>query len=123
MPAMARIVLIGVEQATAGKIRRALAVERHHIEHQPPDLLVRDLQNVEIVFAGGEPVHYLSLLRRIRESQPTLPFVVVARIAETKEWLDALEAGATDYCSAPIERQQLHWLMQSALAGPRFAAT
>jgi DNA-binding response OmpR family regulator len=49
-----------------------------------------------------------------------LPFVVVTRVPETKEWLDALEAGATDYCSVPIEARQLHWLMESAL--PRFAA-
>jgi DNA-binding response OmpR family regulator len=51
-----------------------------------------------------------------------LPFVVVTRIPETREWLDALEAGATDYCSAPIETRQLRWLMESALPRPRFAA-
>jgi DNA-binding NarL/FixJ family response regulator len=51
-----------------------------------------------------------------------LPFVVVTRIPETKEWLDALEAGAADYCSVSIEARQLHWLMESALPRPRFAA-
>jgi DNA-binding NtrC family response regulator len=60
----------------------------------------------------------MSLLRLIREERPSLPFVVVTRIAETEEWLNALEAGATDYCSAPIDTRQLHWLMESALSGP-----
>jgi DNA-binding NtrC family response regulator len=64
----------------------------------------------------------MSLLKRVREARPSLPFVVVTRIPETREWLDALEAGATDYCSAPIETRQLRWLMESALPRPRFAA-
>ena len=68
-----------------------------------------------MVFAGGEPARYLSLLRRVREDRPALPFVVVTQIGETKEWLDALEAGATDYCSVPIGTRQIHWLMESAL--------
>jgi DNA-binding NtrC family response regulator len=117
---MAKIVLIGLEQTAAGQICRALAVERHRIHQQPADLPIQDLRDADMVFAGGEPARYLSLLRRVRETHPTLPFVVVTRIAETKEWLDALEAGATDYCSAPIETRQIHWLMESAL--PRRAS-
>jgi len=71
--------------------------------------------DADIVFAGGEPKHYLSLLRKVREARPALPFVVVTRNPETTAWLDALEAGATDYCSAPFESRQIHWLMEAAL--------
>lgn len=117
---MAKIVLIGLEQTAAGQICRALSVERHQIHQQPPNPPIQDLRDADMVFAGGEPARYLSLLRRVREAHPALPFVVVTRIAETKEWLDALEAGATDYCSAPIETRQIHWLMESAL--PRRAS-
>ena len=81
-----------------------------------------ELLDADIVFAGGEPARYMPLLRHVREARPTLPFVVVTRIPETKEWLNALEAGATDYCSEPIETRQLRWLMESALPRPRFAA-
>jgi DNA-binding NtrC family response regulator len=112
---MAKIVLIGLEQAAAGQICRALASDNHKIEQQPQDLLIQEFQDVDMVFAGGEPACYMSLLRRVREARPALPFVVVARIEETKEWLDALEAGATDYCSVPIETRQIRWLMESAL--------
>jgi DNA-binding NarL/FixJ family response regulator len=115
---MAKIVLIGLEQTAAGQICRALDPDRHQVESQAQDAVLRDLANVDIVFAGGEPDYYMSLLRLIREERPSLPFVVVTRIAETEEWLNALEAGATDYCSAPIDTRQLHWLMESALSGP-----
>jgi DNA-binding response OmpR family regulator len=119
---MASVFLIGLEQATATLISRALSVERHRIEQKPQNIAVPELMDVDIVFAGGEPSQYLSLLRRVREERPALPFVVVTRIAETTEWLDALEAGATDYCSSPFEARQIHWLMESALPRRRSVA-
>jgi DNA-binding response OmpR family regulator len=118
---MANVFLIGLEQATAAQISRSLAVERHRIEQKPSSLGVTDLKDADIVFAGGDPSQYLSLLRRVRLEKPGLPFVVVTRIPETTEWLNALEAGATDYCSSPFESRQLHWLMESALPHPKIA--
>lgn len=116
---MAKVVFVGVEHALAVPIAKALAVERHQLEHKPQNAVVPDVLEADIVFAGGEPKHYLPLLRKIREFRPTLPFVVVTRVPETNEWLDALEAGATDYCSAPFESRQIHWLMESALPRER----
>jgi DNA-binding response OmpR family regulator len=118
---MANVFLIGLEQSTAAQISRSLAVERHRIEQRPQNIAVHDLKDVDIVFAGGEPSQYLSLLHRVREEKPHLPFVVVTRVPETTEWLNALEAGATDYCSSPFESRQLHWLMESALPRTRMA--
>jgi DNA-binding response OmpR family regulator len=118
---MAKIFLIGLEQEAAGQICRALTVGRHQVEHQSKGVPVRELVlnpeilDADIVFAGGEPAWYLTLLKRVREARPALPFVVVTRTGETDEWLDALEAGATDYCSVPIEARQLHWLMEYTL--------
>jgi DNA-binding response OmpR family regulator len=119
---MAKVFLIGLEQATASQIGRALAVERHQIEHKPKNVSVNDLLDADIVFAGGDGKQYMPLLRGLREARPTLPFVVVTRIPETSDWLDALEAGATDYCSAPFEARQLNWLMESALPRTSSAA-
>ena len=119
---MAKIVLIGLEQATAGQIYRALASGSHRIENQDRDVVLRELRDADIVFAGGEPACYMPLLKRVREVRPTLPFVVVTRIPDTSEWLDALEAGATDYCASPIDTRQLRWLMETALPKPSFAA-
>ena len=69
-----------------------------------PALVLHDLLNADIVFAGGDPASYLPLSMRVREARPTLSFVVVARHPEINEWLDAIHAGATDYLSMPIER-------------------
>ena len=63
-----------------------------------------------------------SLLRRVRNERPTMSFIVVARLPDTVEWLDALEAGATDYCSAPIDKRQVHWMMEHAQLRPSVAA-
>lgn len=120
-PRMASVLLIGMEQALAVQIRRALAVERHRVEQKPQDIASRDLMQVDIVFAGGRPSDYLPLLRRVREERPALPFVVVTRIPETTAWLDALEAGATDYCS-PFEIRQIRRLVESALPAFRTAS-
>jgi DNA-binding NarL/FixJ family response regulator len=119
---MASVFLIGLEQAIAAQISRALSVERHRIEQKPQNIGLPDMMDVDIVFAGGEPSQYLSLLRRVREERPALPFVVVTRVPETTAWLDALEAGATDYCSSPFESRQIHWLMESALPKRRAVA-
>ncbi len=112
---MAKVALIGLEQPAANQIGRALATDLHQIQQMPRDAGLEDLIGADIVFAGGGPAYYLSLLRLLRAVRPSMPFVVVTRIPETKEWLDALEAGATDYCSAPFESRQIHWLMESAL--------
>jgi len=118
---MANVFLIGVEQSMAAQISRALAVERHRVEHKPRNIEVGDLTGADIIFAGGEPSQYLSLLRMVRDERPALPVVVVTRMPETTAWLDAIEAGATDYCSSPFESRQINWLMESALPKYRLA--
>jgi CheY-like chemotaxis protein len=110
---MAKVIIIGLEQAAAGEICRALAVDKHQIRKQSHNCLTPELLEADIVFAGGEPACYLPVLRHVRENRPALPFVVVTKNAETSEWLDALEAGATDYCSVPIGTRQVRWLMAS----------
>jgi DNA-binding NtrC family response regulator len=116
---MAKIVLMGLESGAAEQISQALATDRHEIESRPGNAVFQDSLKADIIFAGGEPHQYLGLLRRVREARPEMPFVIVTRIPGTREWLDALEAGATDYCSAPYETRQLRWLLESALPKPK----
>lgn len=42
----------------------------------------------------------------------TVPVVVVSRHPETSEYLDAMDAGAADYCSAPFEPSHIHWILK-----------
>ncbi|MGO9239355.1 MAG: hypothetical protein ACLQBJ_00975 [Bryobacteraceae bacterium] len=52
---------------------------------------------------------------------PHLPVIVVSRLPETDEWLDALEAGAADYCAPPFEMVHLRWLIETHAGGMRQA--
>ena len=117
---MAKVLLVGLEPANAGQISQALADCRHQVESKPASLSPLELRDADVVFAGGKPSQYMPLLQRVRAALPSLPFVVVTRLPETGEWIDALEAGATDYCSFPLSSKQLKWLLDSVL--PRRAA-
>jgi DNA-binding response OmpR family regulator len=112
---MAKVFLTCMEESVAKGLRSVLAVEKHRIEQMPPDTHIDDFLDADIVFAGDDPRQYLPLLRDVRQKRPALPFIVVTRFPDTSKWLDALEAGASDYCSAPFESRQIHWLMESVL--------
>jgi DNA-binding response OmpR family regulator len=112
---MAKVVLLGLEMAAARQIEQALQDENHRVVNKSLEDSDTEILDADIVFASGEGKQYLALLKRVRAASPALPFVVVTRLPETAHWLDALEAGATDYCSAPFEPHQLRWLRESAL--------
>jgi DNA-binding NtrC family response regulator len=76
---------------------------------------VAEHKRADVVFCSAEPGEYRRLLDALKRCGISLPVVVVSRIPETSEWLDALDAGATDYCAAPFEREHISWLVQSAL--------
>lgn len=57
-----------------------------------------------------------AVLAKVRRMNPSRPIVVISRVPEVSIWLDALEAGAADYCAAPFETVQLRWLLDSHLS-------
>ncbi len=119
---MAKVVLLGLETGAAQQIRRALQTDNHLVFNKPFNDFDNEVLDADIVFASGDGKRYMPFLKSMREKNPAMPFVVVTRLPETSDWLDALEAGATDYCSAPFETSQLRWLMESAVPTPRIRA-
>jgi DNA-binding response OmpR family regulator len=113
---MARVVFSGLEPWAAGRLANLLAADGHEIQQEKDQGPIRVLLNANIVFAGGEPGQYLSLLRRLRAVDPTLSFVVVTRLPDTSEWLDALDAGATDYWVTPFDQRQIRSLINAAVS-------
>ena len=73
----------------------------------------RDLQADQPIFIWAENLGWLELLRGIRALYPHTVLVVVTRIPNSSKWLEALEAGASDYCALPLQRQQVQWLIRS----------
>jgi len=63
----------------------------------------------QIVFCAADS----GALQEAMSQFPHIPVVVVSRLPETDDWLDALEAGAADYCAAPFEPVQLRWLLDA----------
>jgi DNA-binding response OmpR family regulator len=119
---MAKIITVGLDHGSAILLDRALAAGQHLIDHKPKSTGADDLADADIVFANGEGKQYLILLQEFRALYPALPFVVVTRVPETSDWLDALEAGATDYCSTPFDPRHMSWLMETAVPTPRVVA-
>jgi len=112
---MAKVFLTCMEESVARELTCVLAIEKHRIERRPTDSRIDDLLDADIVFAGDDAKQYVPLLRSVRQKRPALPFIVVTKTPDTSKWLDALEAGASDYCSAPFESRQIHWLMESVI--------
>jgi DNA-binding response OmpR family regulator len=119
---MAKIITVGLDHTSAVLLDRALAGGQYLIAHKPRSTVADDLSDADIVFANGEGKQYLTLLQKFRALYPALPFVVVTRIPETSDWLDALEAGATDYCSPPFDPRHMSWLMETAIPAHRVVA-
>jgi DNA-binding response OmpR family regulator len=113
---MSQVVLLGLPEDLSHQLAQLLRDEAHQ---------VRRLQSVRDVWKGGRPdtafisgdlSDFRNVIATLREGEPQIAVIVVTRHPETSQWLDALEAGATDYCGAPFERVHVRWLMNSAAA-------
>lgn len=113
---MAKIHFVGLDPQLADHLKDAFPPSTHTIRIHPLGVKAEAMREADLIFASGDDRSYRQLLREVRVENPARPFIVVTRIPETKAWLDALEAGATDYCAEPIEAKQVQWLLDSALA-------
>jgi DNA-binding response OmpR family regulator len=108
---MAHIVLNGLEPSAQADLCRVLFGEGHEVSIRDH----HDWAQADAVFCNGDSPTYPALLRRVRDLHPDLPVVVVTRLPESDKWLNALEAGAADYCSAPFEPIQVRWILSAVL--------
>jgi CheY-like chemotaxis protein len=87
--------------------------------------LCRDIRTVNDLPRGARVVFCPSNLddvTRLRAAEPQTAIIVVSRHPEINDWLDAIEAGANDYCAAPFETSQLQWLLQTCQRPVQLAA-
>jgi len=116
----AKIVLFGLDDSLAGELRRVLVSQNQTVLSEAflsPRECLSFVQRVgaELVFCASHPIRCPALLEAVRRHKPDLPVVVVSRVPEVSEWLDAIEAGASDYCAAPFESAHIQWILDSAL--------
>jgi len=106
---MRSVDLMDFPEDLAGELTTSLAAvqcrvnRRRHIGGIPTD-------TVAAIVLGDRP-DWLSIVRDIRADRPDIFLVVVTRVPDHGKWLDALEAGADDYCCLPLDRQQIGWLL------------
>ncbi len=113
---MPRVTLLGLPDDLGNQLARVLLDESHQVSRY---LYVSDLRrnpNCCAVFISGDTPDYSQTLSRIREARPGLAVIVVTRQPEARHWLDALDAGATDYCGAPFEHVQVRWILRPILS-------
>jgi DNA-binding NtrC family response regulator len=122
-----KIVLFGLADDLAAESRKVLAEQGHAVfsfpfVSAPHALILIEQLHADLVFCAAEPELYKTLLEAIKQKTSSLPFVVVSRQPDTSAWLDALQAGASDYCAPPFESISIRWILESALSSRRAAA-
>ena len=116
----ARIVLFGLDDGLAGELQDVLLRQEQEV-HSDKFLSASECLRVvrrlraDLVFCAAERERYLALLEAVGREMPDLPVVVASRYPEVSEWLDAMEAGASDYCAAPFETSHIQWILDSTL--------
>ena len=116
----ARIVLFGLDDSLASELRRVLVRQQQTVFSEPllaPRECLAAVERVgaELIFCSSHGKRYAALLEAVGRFRPDLPVVVVSRVPEVAEWLDAIEAGASDYCAAPFEAAHIQWILDSTL--------
>jgi DNA-binding NtrC family response regulator len=110
-----RLLLIGLEEQIASELVRHLPPCIWSIE--PDDALFHkahlDLTAIDIIFcrAGHK---FLARILKSAHAQ-SVPVVVVTAHPDVEEWLNAMDAGASDYTAPPFDRQQMTWLLNTNL--------
>lgn len=115
-----RILLLGLEESLARELGAALGGAGRLVRRPAaPDALacvrVIDRAKADLVFCPPQEQDLKPVLTATGQRSPAVPVVVVTRHPEVSEWLDAMDAGAADYCAAPFEPKQVRWILESNL--------
>jgi DNA-binding NtrC family response regulator len=115
----AKIVLFGLEEALADDLCQALQAQGHTVlsAFDTPAGCAATIARsaADLVFCGTDAPLYKGMLEALNERDTPIPVVVVSRFPETGDWLDAMDAGAADYCAAPFEPRLIERVIENTL--------
>ncbi len=118
-----KILLFGLDETLSSELETVLANQEQVVHARPfrsPQECLSEAERLgaNLIFCSSDREQYLPLLEAVGRRRPDLPVVIVSRDPEVSEWLDAIEAGACDYCAAPFEASHVRWILESALRQP-----
>jgi DNA-binding NtrC family response regulator len=116
---MLRLTLLGLPEDLSNQLARILRDESHQVTRRLYVSELRRAPDAAAVFISGDSPEYRETLSLLQESYPDLPVIVVTRNPETRHWLEALDAGAADYCGAPFEHIHVRWILGSIMLETR----
>jgi DNA-binding NtrC family response regulator len=122
-----KIVLFGLPNGVGSELVRGLSNQTRAVYSFPcvaasDCLTLIEELGADLVFCTAEPERYWPLLKAVKLKKPGLPIILVSRCPETSEWLEALEAGASDYCAPPFEAIQIQWMLEAMFKSRPLAA-
>ncbi|MFN0150847.1 MAG: sigma-54-dependent transcriptional regulator [bacterium] len=82
-------------------------------------LVVSEEPDVAIVDIRLPDTHGLDLLRELREAIPGLQVVIITAFSDVESAVQAMKRGAFDYIPKPVHLDQLHAVIDKALAAKR----
>ena len=109
-----RALLIGLEPDIASELEQTLARMGHLASRSELDQLPSLARRTDVIFCSDQWSSVNSLVSLLRSLRSPVRVIVASRKAEEAAWLEALEAGADDYCSTPFETAQISWAMHNA---------
>jgi len=107
---MAKVLLLGLDPVLAEDLTCVLRQLGHMVNTVCGGEAASEALDADLIFAGNDD------FRDALCFSPKRPVIVTSRLPEMKSWINALEAGAADYCGAPFEATQVKWVLNTALA-------
>lgn len=111
-----RALLIGLEPELALELEQTLARMGHTASRSNLDQVPALARRLDVIFCSDQWSNVNSLVALLRSLRTPIRVIVASRRAEEAAWLEALEAGADDYCSTPFETSQISWAMHHSPA-------
>jgi len=123
----AHILLFEDDETLAGLLARVLRTEGYHVDvlddanemPQASRLARYDVVLSDIHLANDTNGH--AVLRRVRESSPAIPVILMTAYADIEGAMNAVGEGAYDYLAKPIEPNDLKRMVAEALARRKLA--
>ena len=114
------IMLFALDNALASELAGVLTFESRAFRSATSEPTAEGVKaavnpGTALVFCSADRQTYTLLLNLIKQEGLEVPVVVVTQKPQTDEWLDAIEAGAADYCSPPFEASQISWIIDNTL--------